>query len=102
LLGVDATLLAARGPVDPQVARAMAAGAARACGATYGVATTGVAGPDRQGGAAVGTVYVAVAGPGVDRAESLALPGDRAAVRAGAVTAALDLLLAILPPPPGR
>jgi nicotinamide-nucleotide amidase len=100
LLGVAADLLAGRGPVDPDVARAMAVGAAAACGATYGVATTGVAGPDPQGDAAVGTVHVAVAGPGVDRVVTLDLAGDRAAVRAQTVAAALSLLVTVVAPPP--
>ena len=48
LLGVDASLLAARGAVDPEVARQMAIGAQRVLGADWGLATTGVAGPDPQ------------------------------------------------------
>lgn len=98
LAGVPAALLAARGPVDPEVAAALAAGARERCGATWGVATTGVAGPEPQQGVAVGTVHVAVAGPRAGAAgtavRSLLLPGDRAAVRGGAVAAALDLLAA--------
>jgi CDP-diacylglycerol--glycerol-3-phosphate 3-phosphatidyltransferase len=50
LLGVDAALLAARGPVDPDVAVAMAEGVRERLGATWGLATTGVAGPDPQDG----------------------------------------------------
>jgi nicotinamide-nucleotide amidase len=92
LLGVDADLLAARGPVDPVVARAMAAGARERLGATWGLATTGVAGPDPQDGHPAGEVYVAVAGPGGSRHERLALAGDRRAVREGTVAAALALL----------
>lgn len=91
LAGVPQALLAARGPVDPDVALALAAGVRRACLADWGLATTGVAGPDPQGGAAVGTVYVACDGP--RRAvRTLRLPGDRTAVRRAAVAAALDLL----------
>lgn len=63
LLGVDVTLLAERGAVDPQVAAEMAAGVRKALGADWGIATTGVAGPDPQDGQPVGTVYVAVDGP---------------------------------------
>jgi nicotinamide-nucleotide amidase len=92
LAGVPAELLAARGPVDPDVARALAAGARERCGADWGLATTGVAGPDPQGGQPVGTVYVAVAGPGVSVARRFDFAGDRAAIRAASVTAALDLL----------
>jgi nicotinamide-nucleotide amidase len=96
LAGVPAALLAERGPVDPEVTAALAAGARDRCGATWGLATTGVAGPEPQGGVAVGTVYVAVAGPAGAAVRSLTLPGDRTAVRGGAVTAALDLLAARL------
>jgi nicotinamide-nucleotide amidase len=63
LLGVDAGLLAANGPVDPDVAAQMAHGVRERLGADWGVATTGVAGPDPQDGIPAGTVYVAVAGP---------------------------------------
>lgn len=94
LAGVSAALLAERGPVDPEVARALAGGGRRRCGADWGLATTGVAGPDPQHGVPVGTVYVAVAGPGGAQVRALSVPGDRAAVRRAAVTAALNLLLA--------
>lgn len=96
LLGVDAELLAFRGPVDPDVARAMAAGVARLCRATYGIATTGVAGPDPQGAVPVGTVYVACHGPTRAKWVRLELDGDRDQIRTATVTAALDLLLARL------
>lgn len=96
LLGVDPGLLAERGPVDADVAAAMAAGARRRLGATYGLATTGVAGPDPQGGHPPGEVYVAASGPGGGGHRRLVLPGDRAAVRAAAVTGALRLLADLL------
>ena len=92
LLGVDAALLARSGPVDPDVAAAMAAGARRRLRATWGLATTGVAGPDPQDGHPPGVCFVAVAGPAGTEVEALALAGDRAAVRAAAVAAALGLL----------
>lgn len=93
LAGVPADLLAARGPVDPDVAVALAEGGRVRCGADWALATTGVAGPDPQGGKAVGTVFVALAGPGgVPAVRELSLSGGRPAVRAGAVTAALEML----------
>jgi nicotinamide-nucleotide amidase len=92
LLGVDAGLLAARGAVDAEVAAAMAAGVRTRLGATWGLATTGVAGPDPQDGHPPGEVHLAVAGPDDGRADRLDVPGDRAAVRAAAVRAALALL----------
>ena len=91
LLDVDRALLAARGAVDPDVARAMAAGARRRLGADVGLASTGVAGPDPQDGHPPGTVHVAVATPEGTLVESLQLVGSRAAVRAQTVDAVLAL-----------
>jgi nicotinamide-nucleotide amidase len=99
LAGVPAELVAQRGPVDGEVAAALARGARERCGADWGLATTGVAGPDPQGGVAVGVIFVAVAGADGTRVRSVELTGARAAVRAGAVTAALDLLAGRLSPP---
>ena len=93
LLGVDAGLLDRRGAVDPEVAEQMATGVRDRLGATWGLATTGVAGPDPQDGHPPGTVFVGLAGPAGRRALALVLAGDRAAVRAGTVDAALTLLL---------
>lgn len=123
LLGVGGDLLAARGAVDPEVARRMAAGARRALGADVGVATTGVAGPEPHQGRPVGTVMlglavtpalapalraIAVASAGLDEdAEGatlgveLHLAGDRAAVRGGTVERAMTLLEALLAGVPG-
>ena len=93
LLGVDPVLLGARGPVDPQVAAQMAAGVRERLEADVGVATTGVAGPDPQDGQTPGTVFVAVdLRDGLAQVRALVLDGDRAAVRAATVQAALDLL----------
>lgn len=92
LAGVPAGLLAARGPVDPDVAVALARGGRARCGADWALATTGVAGPDPQGGKPVGLVFVAVAGPDGTAVRRLELDGGRAAIRGAAVVAALDLL----------
>lgn len=92
LAGVPPGLLEERGPVDPDVAAALAEGARGRCGADWGLGTTGVAGPDPQDGNPVGMVYVALAGPDGPRVRPLKLGGGRAAVRAGAVDAALALL----------
>jgi nicotinamide-nucleotide amidase len=94
LAGVPVPLLDAEGPVSPDVAGALAAGARDRLGATYGLGVTGVAGPDAQGGQPVGTVYVALAGPGGGAVRHLTLSGDRSAIRAAAVDAALAELLA--------
>lgn len=100
VLGVDALLLAERGAVDGDVAARMAAGVRALADvdgpATIGVATTGVAGPDAQDGHAVGEVHVGIATVAGARSVRLDLPGDRAAIRAATVAAALDALAAEL------
>lgn len=105
VLGVDAALLAAVGPIHPEVALQMARGVAALTGADVGVATTGVAGPGPADGHPAGTVVVAavlVARPGTPRADPaevvrvLHLPGDRPAVRAAAVDGALTALADLL------
>lgn len=92
LAGVPRKLLAERGPVDPDVVRALAEGVRRRCGADWGLATTGVAGPEPQGGRPVGTVFVAVAGPTGSTVRELHFDGPRAVVRTESVTGALALL----------
>ncbi|MBS1698449.1 MAG: CinA family protein [Actinobacteria bacterium] len=97
LLGVDPDLLAAHGPVDPEVARQMAVGARTALAvdgrsADVGVATTGVAGPTAQGGQPVGTVHIGVSVGERTLSRRFLFPGDRSAIRAAAVAAALTLL----------
>lgn len=109
LLGVNPTLLAVEGAVDPDVAREMAAGVRRACAldgrpAAIGIATTGVAGPEPQDGRPVGLVYVGVSvgelplsGAGSESgAFEFSFPGERAHVRASAVHAALSALKDVL------
>ncbi|MGQ0845468.1 MAG: nicotinamide-nucleotide amidohydrolase family protein [Sporichthyaceae bacterium] len=91
-LGVDAALLAARGPVDPDVALALARCVRERYGATHGVATTGVAGPDPVGPLEAGTVYVAVDDAAGGRVLRLALPPRRDLVRTLSVVHALDLV----------
>ncbi|WP_053756722.1 MULTISPECIES: CinA family protein [Streptomyces] len=101
MLGVDATLLAQRGAVDPQVAAEMAAGVRKVLGADWGIATTGVAGPEPQDGQPVGTVFVALDGPfrpgsgsaGGGKVEPLRLNGDRTEIRMESVRSVLALLL---------
>lgn len=92
VLGVPEALLAERGSVDPDVALAMAEGVRRRLGTDWGVSTTGVAGPEPHDGKPVGTVYVGVAGPGGSTVHELDAPGERAAVRAATVVAALARL----------
>jgi nicotinamide-nucleotide amidase len=92
LAGVPEALLDERGPVDPDVALALAEGGRSRCGADWGLSTTGVAGPEPQGGKPVGLVYVAVAGPAGSAVRELSLGGGRQAIRSASVTEALRLL----------
>jgi nicotinamide-nucleotide amidase len=93
LAGVDADLLAQRGAVDPDVAAALAAGVRDRLRSTWGLGLTGVAGPDAQDGKSVGTLFIALAGPrGQLIVAADELDGDRAAIRAGAVGVALNVL----------
>jgi CDP-diacylglycerol--glycerol-3-phosphate 3-phosphatidyltransferase len=93
LLGVDAGLLAAHGPVYAPVAAAMAEGVRQRLTATIGVATTGVAGPDPQDGHPPGTVHIAVSLDDDTVVRTIALPGDRDEVRRLTVERVLGLLL---------
>jgi nicotinamide-nucleotide amidase len=95
LADVPAGLISGFGAVSPEVATALAAGAAARFGAALGIGITGIAGPG--GGTPdkpVGTVCVCIAdGSGsvlIERA--VRLPGDRAAVRERTTTLAMHLL----------
>ncbi len=92
LAGVPAELIAARGPVDREVALALGHGVRARLDATYGIGVTGVAGPDRQGERPIGTVFLAVVGPAGETVAQREFPGDREAIRAAAVADAVDLL----------
>lgn len=97
LLGVDGELLAAYGPVHPEVALQMARGVRRAVAvdgrpADVGISTTGIAGPDSPGGQPVGTVHVGIVIPGEARALSFRFDGDRARIRRRTVEAVLAAL----------
>jgi nicotinamide-nucleotide amidase len=93
LIGVPPALIAAHGAVSEEVARAMVTGALAHAPVQLSVAVTGIAGP---GGAVpgkpVGTVWLAWGTAAGVYAERLQLPGDRSAVRAGTVHAALARL----------
>jgi nicotinamide-nucleotide amidase len=91
--GVPAAMIERFGAVSPEVAAALAAGAAARFGAGVGVGITGIAGPG--GGTPekpVGTVCLCVASAGGKLERTIRLPGDRAAVRERSTTAALHLL----------
>lgn len=98
LLGVPGDLIEARGAVSIAVVEAMARGARARLDCACAVAVSGVAGPGGGSPAKpVGTVCLAWCGPGEGQLVShrLWFPGDRAAVRAGAVWTALTGLLAL-------
>lgn len=93
LLGVPADLIARKGAVDEEVARAMADGARRSARTSIGVGITGVAGPG--GGTEekpAGLVYVAVAGAAGERVRRAHFPGERERVRYQATQAALEMI----------
>ncbi len=93
LLGVDSVMLARHGAVYAPVAAAMAAGVRERLGATYGVATTGVAGPEAADGRPVGTAHIAVSAADDTVVRTIALAGDRHAIRRLTVEHVLGLLL---------
>jgi len=113
LLGVPAAMLATHGAVSAEVAHAMARGALARAGVQAAVSITGIAGPGGGTPAKpVGTVWLGFAwthardtheglpaggdAPRVaSRTECLQLSGDRAAIRAQTVAAALQRLLAL-------
>ncbi|MFT7485958.1 MAG: nicotinamide-nucleotide amidase [Candidatus Paceibacteria bacterium] len=92
-LGIPQALLKAHGAVSPQVAGAMAAGAARATGARLTLSTTGVAGP---GGGSddkpVGLVQVGICCDGEVSTHELRFPQrGRDLIRDWSVTSACEL-----------
>lgn len=93
MVGVQEATLAAHGAVSDPVARQMAEGALARAGVDVALSCTGVAGPG--GGSAdkpVGLVFIARARRGAPTiVERHVFPGDRAAVRAATVAAALRL-----------
>jgi len=95
-LGVSPAILAQHGAVSAEVVAQMAAGALQESGAQLAIAISGIAGPDGGTPAKpVGLVWFALArraGPG--RTLRQQFPGDRAAVRLGAVQSALRLIIA--------
>ena len=93
-LGVSEEVLSKHGAVSEQTACAMAKGAREALGADIAVSVTGIAGP---GGAVpgkpVGTVWVGVSCAQGTEAQLHHFEGDRDAVRAQTVEAALCVML---------
>lgn len=98
LLGVSPGLLAAEGAVSESVALAMAEGVRSRLDTDMALAVTGIAGPGGGSVAVpVGTVCLAWVGPkDVQVVSSCHFAGDRQAVRAQAVSAALEGVRMIL------
>lgn len=97
MLGVPRELIAAHGAVSEPVAMAMAEGAIARSRADCAVSVTGIAGPG--GGTRkkpVGMVCVGWVVPGRVNAGTQRIPGDRAAVRAASVEAALQGLIDLI------
>jgi nicotinamide-nucleotide amidase len=96
LLGVPPETIAAYGAVSAETAAAMAEGALLRAPIDLAVSVTGVAGPG--GGSAekpVGLIHIGLARRGrAPRTERRVFPGNRAAIREGAVRLALGLLAA--------
>jgi nicotinamide-nucleotide amidase len=99
VLGVPADLIASKGAVSAEVARAMAEGALKQSRGDLAVAVTGIAGPD--GGSAdkpVGLVHLAAARRGGARLHEERRFGDlgRQQVQAETVLAAFDLVARLI------
>jgi nicotinamide-nucleotide amidase len=99
MLGVPEATLAAHGAVSEPVARRMAEGALAEARAGIAISCTGIAGPG--GGSAakpVGLVFIGCARHGMEtRVERHVFPGDRTAIRAATVDAALALIRRAIP-----
>jgi len=98
LLGVDPTLIEAKGAVSPEVAEAMAIGALERFGADVAVSITGIAGPD--GGSEekpVGFVcFNARLADGTAIAREPVIPGGRADIRERSALVGMHLLRILL------
>ena len=93
MVGVRQETLAAHGAVSEEVAGEMAEGAQARAGVSLALSCTGIAGPGgATPGKPVGLVFIGCAREGgATIVERHVFPGDRAAVRAATVAAALDL-----------
>lgn len=94
LLGVPADVIAAKGAVSPEVAKALADGAIARFGADLGAGITGVAGPGGGTDAKpVGFVcFCIAAADGRTMAREVQLPGSREDVRERSVSIAMHML----------
>jgi nicotinamide-nucleotide amidase len=98
LLGVSEELIARQGAVCADVALQMAQGAAKTCGASFGIGVTGEAGPTRSGDRPIGEVHIALfdAVSSTSRVHSLKFSGTRDEIRTQTAVAAFGMLLDVL------
>ncbi len=97
LLGVDGKVLAAAGAVSPQVAAAMAAGAAKTLEGDLAIAVTGIAGPQADGTEKpVGLVHIGIFYQGQEKVFPFQFSGGRQAIRQQTAEAAIALALKVL------
>jgi len=93
VLGVDRSVLRAKGAVSEEVALQMASGARKRLKTDIGLSTTGIAGP--TGGTAqkpVGLVYIAVSSSAGQKVSRNLFKGSRSAIKAKSAQKALELL----------
>ena len=94
VLGVDKSVLDAKGAVSEETAKEMAVGVRRIMRTNMAVSVTGIAGPGTdEFQTPVGTVYIGFADKTQVYAKKFSFEGDRENVRTQAVRAALELLL---------
>lgn len=94
VLEVPGRVLEQFGAVSSPVARAMAEGAARVCGADLGLSVTGLSGPDTDGSDnPIGLVYLGASYKGKTTVKSYIFKGGRREIRGAAVKSAIELAL---------
>lgn len=97
VLGVSEELLDAFGPVSAPVAEAMAKGVQEYLQADAAISVTGLAGPGGDDyGNPVGTVYIGCRIGDESMVQKFFFDGDREAIRHEAVSAALQLTIAMM------
>ena len=95
MLGIPSELIEEKGPVSELTAMLMAESARQLSGSQLACSVTGVAGPGSDSlGNPEGLVYIALSIEGYEtEVERHCFSGDRQAIRAAAVHAALELML---------
>ena len=94
VLNVPAALLEDYGAVSPQVAEAMAKGAAALMGTDLTLSATGIAGPDGDGSEnPVGTVYIGLYAEGKTTVEKCLFSGSRLEIQTQATEFALSMAI---------